>query len=152
MKIIDTHRYSFYTLSITKELFLLSIILLIKIITIILHYSHLHHYYVFFLVSASGNGNGGYCRQATVPGSVDTEQYTVIWRDTNGDPTCATRMRLIDKKTGEASAAQGCTGNIRNYRLSLLSTLRSAALSSASRSTVSRKVAIPIILLLPSDW
>ena len=61
-----------------------------------------------FLVSA----NGGYCRQATVPNSVDTEQYTVVWRDTDGDRSCLTRMRLIDKKTGEASAAQGCKGNI----------------------------------------
>ena len=61
-------------------------------------------------------------------------------------------MRLIDKKTGKAGAAQGCKGNIRDYRLSLSSILRSAALSSASRSTVSREIAIPLILVLSSDW
>ena len=63
-----------------------------------------------------------------------------------------TRMRLIDKKTGKAGAAQGCEGNIRECRLLLSSSLWSAALSSASRSTVSRGVVIPIILVLPSDW
>ena len=62
----------------------------------------------------SAFGYGSYCRQATVPDSVDTQQYTVIWRDPKlpSDNSCLTNMRLIDKKTGQASAAQGCTGNI----------------------------------------